>query len=69
MNAHDRLAVALDHLGEDERAALVKDYRTTVLEEAAVVLEDTDDNRCGMSDCCGLHAEDFADIGRAMRAT
>ncbi|WP_329022570.1 MULTISPECIES: hypothetical protein [Streptomyces] len=68
MNVHEKLAAALDHLSEDERQTLMKDFRNAILEKAASVLDYTDDGRCGLADCCGLHADDFASIIRAMKA-
>ncbi|MFI5942172.1 hypothetical protein ACIBCB_18205 [Streptomyces uncialis] len=66
---HEKLTAALGHLDEDERTALVTEYRDAILDEAAAVLYNTDDGRCYQVDCCGLHAEDFAFIVRAMRTS
>jgi hypothetical protein len=66
MHAIEKLLSALSHLTESERTALIQDYRNAVLSEAASAVEDTDDERCGVADCCGLHAEDFAEVVRNM---
>ncbi|MFI6205938.1 hypothetical protein ACIBAI_05990 [Streptomyces sp. NPDC051041] len=67
MNARQKLAAKLDHLGEDEREALLNAFRNAVLDEAADVLESTDDERCAGAWCCGLESGDFAEIVREMR--
>lgn len=58
----DQCARVLDLVQELETAA-----RSRAIDDTADLVENTDDKRCGQSDCCGLHSDDFAEEIRKMK--